>query len=666
MVTTATVTPPYCKVYGTDGREILPNLKRRIVGYFTSWRTGKDGSPSYLVNNIPWGKITHINYAFAHIDGNNQISIGDPAAANNSSTNMTWPGVSGAEMDSSYSYTGHFNLLNKYKKLNPGVKTLISVGGWAETGGYFDAAGKRVPSGGFYSLTTNADGSINTAGINTFASSVVAFLRKYNFDGVDIDYEYPTSMKDAGNPDDFTVANARKAGLVASYSALLKTLRQQLDTAAAQDGKYYELSIAATASGWILRGMENYSSLQYLDFVNVMSYDLHGAWNEFVGPNAALYDDGKDAELTKWSVYTSAQYGGIGYLNTDWAYHYFRGAMQSGRINMGVPYYTRGFKDVSGGTNGLWGTAVGSNCPNGLKTCGNGAVGIDNVWRDLDAAGKEIPGGGNPMWHAKNLEKGLAGSYLAAYGLKPGANPADTLSGTYTRYYNSTLVAPWLWNASKKVFLSTEDEQSTTQKAQWIVDHGVGGVMIWELAGDYDWNASRNNGAGEYFMGTTLTSIYQTAFAKAAPYNNKRATGAVPTAAIDVKFALSGYALGDSNYPITPTLTVTNNSTQTLPGGTEFQFDLPTSTPGTVSDQSGYGTKVITAGHTGNNIGGLKGDMHRVSVKIPTWSSLAPGASTAIKLNHSLPASGPANYTVNFGGNTYAIRAEQPWLPYLK
>ena len=91
-------------------------------------------------------------------------------------------------------------------------------------------------------------------------------------------------------------------------------------------------------------------STQYLDYVNIMSYDLHGAWNQYVGPNAALYDDGNDAELAHWRRLRAPQYGGIGYLNTDWAYHYFRGSMPAGRINIGVPYYTRGCKNVGGGT----------------------------------------------------------------------------------------------------------------------------------------------------------------------------------------------------------------------------------------------------------------------------------------------------------------------------
>ncbi len=507
----------YCLAYDTNGREKMgADHPRRVIGYFTGWRHGKNGQPAYLANQIPWTKVTHLNYAFAHVDGGNRISVGGNTATN-PAIGMTWPGVAGAEMDPAFSYKGHFNLLSKYKKQHPNVKTLISVGGWAETGGYFNDSGARVDSGGFYRMTTNADNSVNTAGINTFADSVVTFLRTYGFNGVDIDYEYPTSNNDAGNPLDFAQANARRAGLNRSYNVLMKTLREKLDAAAAADRKYYMLTVAAPASGWLLRGMEAYQSTQYLDYVNIMSYDLHGAWNKYVGPNAALYDNGDDAELAAAGVYTAAQYGGIGYLNTDWAYHYFRGSMPAGRINIGVPYYTRGFKNVVGGTNGLWGTSTGSNCPPGTTACGDGARGIDNLWHD-EENGQEVGAGSNPMWHAKNLQDGRAGSYIGLYGLNPTTDPEDRLTGTYARSYSSALVAPWLWNSSKRVFLSTEDDQSIGVKAQYAVDRGLGGVMIWELAGDYAYDSAK----GEYFMGNTLTTLLYDKFKTASPVRRSK------------------------------------------------------------------------------------------------------------------------------------------------
>ncbi|MEV0582250.1 glycosyl hydrolase family 18 protein [Nonomuraea sp. NPDC050310] len=636
---TAGVDVPYCSVYDETGREKMgADHPRRVIGYFTGWRHGKDGRPAYLANNIPWSKITHINYAFAHVGPDNKISVGADNA-DNPATGMTFPG-----QDPALPYKGHFNLLTKLKAANPHAKTLISVGGWAESGGYFDAAGNRQASGGFYTMAESQ------ASIDTFADSAVAFIRKYGFNGVDIDYEYPTSMKDAGNPLDWQIANARRATLMGNYVKLMKTLREKLDRASAADGKHYLLTVAAPASGYLLRGMETFQVTQYLDYVNIMSYDLHGAWNEFVGPNAALYDDGKDGELAKWGVYTTSQYGGIGYLNTDWAYHYFRGALPPGRINIGVPYYTRGWKNVNGGTNGLWGTAMGQQpCPTGLPSCGDGAVGIDNVWHDLDN-GKETPGGGNPMWHAKNLEKGIQGSYVQAYGLDPANDPADRISGTYTRHYDSTLTAPWLWNASKRVFLSTEDEQSIKAKAEYVRDKGLGGMMIWELAGDYQWNGT------EYTMGETLTTLAHETLKTASPYNATRAKITLPSEKLDVTITPGAFPVGDSNYPINTKLTITNRSQVTIPGGAEFQWDYASSSPNNAKDQSGFGLTVIKSEHTGaNNIGGLKGDFNRVSVKLPGWQSLAPGASATLDYVYYLPAPSVANFTLTFGGKTYGL-----------
>ncbi|MFC8869706.1 chitinase C-terminal domain-containing protein [Streptomyces sp. NPDC057148] len=643
---------PYCSVYDADGREKMgADHQRRVIGYFTGWRTGKDGKPAYLASDIPWDKITHINYAFAHVDGGNKLSVGSDSAKN-PATGMTWPGVEGAEMDPGLPYKGHFNLLNKFKKQHPDVKTLISVGGWAETGGYFADDGTRVDSGGFYSMATNADGTVNQAGIDTFADSAVDFIRKYGFNGVDIDYEYPTTMKDAGNPLDWSFANGRRAGLVKGYAALMKTLREKLDRAGAADGRHYLLTVAAPSSGYLLRGMETFQVQKYLDYVNIMSYDLHGAWNEHVGPNASLFDDGKDPELAGAGVYTTSQYGGIGYLNTDWAYHYFRGSMPAGRINIGLPYYTRGFKNVTGGTNGLWGKAPSTDCPagSGLTKCGDGAVGIDNLWHDLDTAGEESPAGSNPMWHAKNLEKGIVGDYVTDYGFPAGTK----LTGTYERHYDATLVAPWLWNAEKKVFLSTEDEQSVQAKADYVVDRGIGGTMVWELAGDYAWDA----GKGQYVPGSTLTDTMYQAFRNASPYGAKRATTDMPAEALDVDVEFGEFPLGDSNYPISPKLKITNNTETALPGGTEFQFDYSTSAPGNAKDQSGWGTSVIRSDHTGDNVGGLKGDYHRVSLKLPAWQSLAPGASTTVDFVYYLPVSTPSNWTVSFGGKTYALAGD--------
>ena len=568
-------------------------------------------------------------------------------------------------MDPSVNFKGHFNQLVKFKKQYPDVKTLISVGGWAETGGFFDADGNRVASGGFYEMAKTQ------AGINTFADSAVEFLRTYQFDGLDIDYEYATSNNGAGNPLDEWIAGPNRGTLFKQYVALMKTLREKLDAASKADGKHYMLTIAAPASGWLLRGQEFYQVTEYLDYVNIMSYDLHGAWNQYVGPNSALFDSGKDPELAE--VYAAAQYGGIGYLNTDWAYHYFRGSMPAGRINIGLPYYTRGWKSVEGGENGLWGLsklADQSLCPPGTGTdknvnpyanantapCGSGATGIDNVWHDSKANGEEEPAGFNPMWHIMNLQKGIPGSYLEAYGLTPATDPDDTLQGTYTRHFDAATQTASLWNATRKSYLSIEDDQVMQRKVDYVVDKGIGGVMFWELAGDYAWHADR----GEYFFGDTLTNIAYQGFKAASPYGNKKAEITMPVRMLDIQVKFDGFKLGDNNYPITPTMHLTNNSDIDIPGGSVVEFDVATTTPGTIADQSGLNMKVITDGSNaaGNNIGGLENTFHRVQFTIPAWKTVKKGESLSGVIKLQLPTSSPSNFTIDINGAKYSFKQE--------
>ncbi|MFJ7243598.1 chitinase C-terminal domain-containing protein [Kitasatospora sp. NPDC098652] len=664
MTPTQGVNTPYCLAYDDAGRELMGSSHpRRVIGYFAGWRTGRDGTPAYLPSNIPWGKVTHVNYAFAHVDPANRISVG-PDSPDNPATGMEWPGVPGANLDPALPYKGNFNLLTTYKKQHPRVKSLISVGGWADTGGGSGPDGNR--GGGFYTMTTNEDGSVNQAGIDTFAGSVVDFLRRYDFNGVDLDYEYPTALTQSGNPQDWAVADAgsRRKGLTAGYNALTRTLREKLDAAGAADHRYYLLTAASSASGYLVRGQENGQALQYLDFANAMTYDLHGSWNSYVGPQAPLYDDGKDNELAAAGIYNDADpntkdYQKTGYFNLDWAYHYYRGALQPGRINLGVPYYTRGWQGVQGGTDGLWGTAPlpdQSKCQTGTGTrapCGSGATGVDNLWHDNDAAGHEVGAGANPLWHAKNLERNLWPDYLTDYGLESD-DPANRISG-YTRHYDDTLQAAWLWNPDKKVFISTEDEKSVAAKADYLAATGAGGAVIWELSGDYSCPDT-----GQCGMGSTLTDLLSDKLKGAGPYGNTRTTHALPDKVVDVTAELVDYPTDAANmWPMQPKLRITNNTATTLPSGTELSFDIPTSTPPLLKDESWKEMKgAVTAGRTGPNVGGLKADFHRVTIKLGYCEDLPPGKSRDIGIKYYLPITGPANFTIKVGGTEYGLGQE--------
>ncbi|MCE2594712.1 chitinase C-terminal domain-containing protein [Motilimonas cestriensis] len=702
------VNTPYCTIYDADGREDMgADHPRRIIGYFTSWRNGANGQPSFLASDVPWDSLTHINYAFAHINKQGEVSVGDVNDPNNPATGMTWDGAENA-MDPSLPYKGHFNLLNQYAKKHD-VKLLLSVGGWAETGAHFDDKG-RYMDGGFYSLTIKPDGSINHEAIAKFAKSAAKFVDTYDFDGIDIDYEYPSSMSDAGHPEDWSISNQHRGKLWGGYMALMEALRAELDKQGEKDAQHYMLTIASPSSGYLLRGFEGFQALKYLDYVNIMSYDLHGAWNHFVGHNAALYDNGVDNEIADAGIYSgndAKYYNSQGYLNIDWSYKYFRNALAGGRINIGLPYYTRGWQQVQGGTNGYNGLAALANqkecylgtggnlgpdalSPKAGAPCGLGAQGIENLWYDLGPDGKEMFAGVNPIWHVENLKQGLPTPYVSIYGHDT-SKPEGQASGNYVEHYDEVAQASWLWNEEKGVFLSTENMKSYQAKVQYAIDQGAGGIMFWEMAGDY--STPEQNGLGHYYFGSTLTDKAYEMIKTAAPYGIEAGDENFPAATetVDVDVDLVGYLpKGEDNYPIQIALKLTNNSNVDL-SGAKIAFNASPAVPmnAQISDTlkpyavpAGPGItnlvdmysgakwsveKIATSGLTPGNAGGLSDDFHRFAVQLKAegWGSVEwkPGQTIDVAMRIYMPMPVPTNFTFEVGGKTYGRTAEQPNVP---
>lgn len=121
---------------------------------------------------------------------------------------------------------------------------------------------------------------------------------------------------------------------------------------------------------------------------------------------------------------------------------------------------------------------------------------------------------------------------------------------------------------------------------------------------------------------------------------------------------LTGFALGDANYPITPRVRLTNRSTTTIPAGAKVEFDYGTSAPGSMNDQSGFGLTVTRKGHTGPNIGGLKGDFQHASFTLPAGRTIPPGRTLELQVRYFLPIATPGNWRVTFGGRTYGLTAD--------
>jgi chitinase len=105
-----------------------------------------------------------------------------------------------------------------------------------------------------------------SASRQTFITSLLQFMKTYGFDGVDIDWEYP------GAPD-------RGGAIVntANFVLLLQEMREAF-------GSAYGISATLPSSYWYLRWFDIQGMEQYLDWFNVMTYDIHGVWVSILIP----------------------------------------------------------------------------------------------------------------------------------------------------------------------------------------------------------------------------------------------------------------------------------------------------------------------------------------------------------------------------------------------
>ena len=217
-----------------------------VVGYAVYWE-----------NSLPDpALLTHLNYAFALINNDYETL--------------------------NIQKESRLKLMVALKKQNPKLKVLLSIGGWG--------------AGNFSEMA--ADGKHR----KTFARNCLNAVTKYGLDGIDIDWEYPTSSSAgiSSSPED-----------TKNFTLLMKDLRealgndQLLTMASASNAKYVDFKEA----------------VPYLNFVNVMTYDMGHPPKH----NSALYRSSMSSESCDESVNK----------------HLSAGVLRE-KIVLGIPFYGHG------------------------------------------------------------------------------------------------------------------------------------------------------------------------------------------------------------------------------------------------------------------------------------------------------------------------------------
>ncbi|HTN36171.1 MAG TPA: glycosyl hydrolase family 18 protein [Arachidicoccus sp.] len=173
-----------------------------VLAYVTSWSHGLPDP----------AELTHINYAFGHVNKQfNGINVSNPE---------------------------RLREIVRLKKKYPALKICLSVGGWG--------------SGGFSEMAADSQHR------NTFARDCAGKITDFQLDGIDIDWEYPTSSiaKISASAED-----------TKNFTLLMQAIRSAI-------GPDKLLTLASVAGAKYI----NFKAIvAVVDFVNIMAYDMAAA-----------------------------------------------------------------------------------------------------------------------------------------------------------------------------------------------------------------------------------------------------------------------------------------------------------------------------------------------------------------------------------------------------
>jgi chitinase len=192
-------------------------VPKRLIGDYGYW--SRTQTPPYGAAQIPFRKLTHINHAGVNFNAKGNLQVPD--------------GFLEPELIA--------------KAHAAGVKVLLLLGG--------DFAGLET----------------NPAALPNLILKLQSFVAQHDYDGVDIDWEYPSSELDEQ-----------------TFFALMKGLRAAFPT------PHYFLS--ADVAPWGGTGYDFPDVTPLVNYFNIMTYDCAGPWTDDGQLNSPIFWDPADPE----------------------------------------------------------------------------------------------------------------------------------------------------------------------------------------------------------------------------------------------------------------------------------------------------------------------------------------------------------------------------------
>lgn len=338
-----------------------------VVCYYYGWASRRPSPVNYQLEDVPMDMCTYVVLAFVGID----------------EQTFELKSVIPEYVEDERKYLDFTDLKNKHLFL----KTMLAVGGWHQGGEVFS------------NMTSTPENRAE------FIDSVLRWMHDHDFDGLEIMWKYPGYQKRGGKLQDKQ-----------NFVLLLKELK-----AAFARRPLYLTAAVPLDQNYLSGGYDIRSMQRYVDWFNVLAYDLRGPWNRFTDVHSILYKRPSDAPY--FQSLTIAE--GLKRL--------VRMGAPKEKLMLGIAFYGRSY-----------------------------------VLRD--ARDHRVKA------HI-NFEEAEAGPFVRSTELKGYYEIClDLKSGNWTRVFDNEAKCPYVYRGDQ--WVGYEDEESVAHKMDFILREGYRGVMV--------------------------------------------------------------------------------------------------------------------------------------------------------------------------------------------
>ncbi|XP_041978795.1 mucin-5AC [Aricia agestis] len=379
----------------------------RVVCYYTNWSVYRSGTARFNPQNINPYLCTHLVYAFGGFTKDNTLKPFDK--------------YQDIEKGGYAKFTG-------LKTYNKKLKTLLAIGGWNEGSARFSPM-----------VATKSSRK-------EFVKNTIRFLRQNHFDGLDLDWEYP-AFRDGGKAKDRE-----------NYAKLVKELREEFEKESAKTGKSRLLLTMAVPAGieYIQKGFDVKTLNRYLDWMNLLTYDYHSAFEPAVNHHAPLYPL---EEPSEYSVDNE--------LNIDYTIKfYLENGADRDKLVVGIPTYGRSYTLFNPDAVEIGSPADGPG-EQGEATKEKGYLAYYEICEALKPKSRRRRAADSEEEESEESEE---------------SEEEEEQKPWTVIHPNPAAMGPVAYRGNQ--WVGYDDIDIVRKKAEYVAQNGLGGIMFWSIDND--------------------------------------------------------------------------------------------------------------------------------------------------------------------------------------